>query len=87
MFINGGELEIYDIMHAPETFAAFELDSKLILFVSEKQDDNPRRLIALFRDSAAMAGRRTLIMTITCSSRLIESSLSLCPARKKQPEN
>src|SRR5438045_1118150 len=29
MFIDDGELEIYDIMHAPSSFGAFELDSKL----------------------------------------------------------
>ena len=31
MFVDDGELDIYDIMHAPESFTAFELDSKLIL--------------------------------------------------------
>jgi hypothetical protein len=59
-FVDDGELEIYDIMHAPESFGAFELDSKLI-FVAKKQDDNLRRLIALFTDKA-MASKRTLIV-------------------------
>ena len=61
MFIDDGELEIYDIMHAPESFGAFELDSKLI-FVAKKQSDNLRRLIDLFRNNTAMAGKRTLII-------------------------
>lgn len=61
MFIDDGELEIYDIMHAPASFGAFELDSKLI-FVAKKQDDNLRRLIDLFGDNPAMAGKRTIIV-------------------------
>lgn len=61
MFIDDGELEIYDIMHAPEAFGAFELDSKLI-FVAKKQSDNLRRLIELFENNAAMAAKRTLII-------------------------
>lgn len=60
-FIDDGELEIYDIMHAPKSFSAFELDSKLI-FVGKKQNDNLRRLIDMFKDSPAMAGKRTLII-------------------------
>lgn len=61
MFIDDGELEIYDIMHAPSSFSAFELDSKLI-FVAKKQSDNLRRLIDLFSGNAAMAGKRTIIV-------------------------
>lgn len=61
MFIDDGELETYDIMHAPETFGAFELDSKL-LFVAKKQKDNLRRLIDLFRNNPAMASKRILII-------------------------
>lgn len=61
MFIDDGELDIYDIMHAPETFGAFELSSKLI-FVAKKQSDNLRRLIDLFKNSAAMAAKRTVII-------------------------
>lgn len=61
IFINDGELDIYDIMHAPEKFGAFELDSKLI-FVAKKQSDNLRRLIDLFKSSPAMAAKRTLII-------------------------
>ncbi len=60
-FIDDGELDIYDIMHAPTSFSAFELDSKLI-FVAKKQSDNLRRLIDLFKNNAAMAGKRTLIV-------------------------
>src|SRR6185369_7603378 len=61
MFIDDGELEIYDIMHAPESFGKFELDSRLI-FVAKKQKDNLRRLIDLFVSSPEMAGRRVLII-------------------------
>jgi hypothetical protein len=61
MFVDDGELEIYDIMHAPDSFGAFELDSKLI-FVAKKQSDNLRRLIDLFSKSSAMACKRTLII-------------------------
>jgi len=61
MFVNDGELEIYDIMHAPGSFGAFELDSKLI-FVAKKQTDNLDRLIELFRNNPAMAGKRTIIV-------------------------
>ncbi|HMM57904.1 MAG TPA: Z1 domain-containing protein [Rudaea sp.] len=61
MFTDDGEMEIYDIMHAPESFSAFELESKLIL-VAKKQDDNLRRLIKLYKHNAAMAERRTLIV-------------------------
>jgi hypothetical protein len=61
MFIDDGELEVYDIMHAPTSFGAFELDLKLI-FVAKKQSDNLRRLIELFEKNSAMAGKRTLII-------------------------
>jgi hypothetical protein len=61
MFVNDGELEIYDIMHAPDSFGAFELQSKLI-FVAKKQSDNLRRLIDLFSKNPAMAAQRTLII-------------------------
>jgi hypothetical protein len=61
MFTSDGELDIYDIMHAPETFSAFELDSALI-FVAKKQSDNLRRLMELFQRSPAMAGKRVLII-------------------------
>lgn len=47
-FIADGELDIYDIMNAPTSFTAYELDSKLI-FVAKKQDDNLRRLIELIK--------------------------------------
>jgi hypothetical protein len=60
-FVDDGELEIYDIMHAPTTFSAFELESKLI-FVAKKQDDNLRRLINLFKKNPAMAQLRTLVI-------------------------
>jgi hypothetical protein len=61
MFTDDGELDIYDIMHAPDSFGAFELDSKLI-FVAKKQKDNLRRLIDLFKNNPAMAAKRTLII-------------------------
>jgi len=61
MFVDDGELEIYDIMSAPKSFSKFELDSKLII-VSKKQDDNLRRLIDLFRRNELMANKRTLII-------------------------
>ena len=48
-------------MHAPESFGAFELNSKLI-FVAKKQSDNLRRLIDLFKGNPAMAKKRTLII-------------------------
>lgn len=60
-FIEDGEVEIYDIMHAPEAFGAFELESKLI-FVAKKQADNLNRLIKLFKNNSAMAQRRVLII-------------------------
>jgi hypothetical protein len=59
-FLDDGELDIYDIMHAPDSFGAFELESKLI-FVAKKQTDNLRRLIDLFKKSP-MADKRTLII-------------------------
>src|ERR1700719_1030243 len=61
MFIDDGELEVYDIMHAPESFGAFELAGKL-LFVAKKQSDNLRRLIDLFSSNSAMASKRTIIV-------------------------
>jgi superfamily II DNA or RNA helicase len=61
MFIDDGELDVYDIMHAPEEFGGFELDSKLI-FVAKKQSDNLRRLIDLFKNNPLMAAKRTLII-------------------------
>jgi hypothetical protein len=60
-FIDEGEVEVYDIMHAPDRFGAFELESKLI-FVAKKQTDNLDRLTALFSGSSAMAGKRSLII-------------------------
>jgi hypothetical protein len=61
IFVNDGELEIYDIMHAPDSFGTFELQSKLI-FAAKKQSDNLRRLIDLFSTNPAMAAQRTLII-------------------------
>ena len=61
-FIGAEELNIYDIMSAPKTFTAFELESKLI-FVAKKQDDNLRRLIELFsKGCPALGNCRTLIV-------------------------
>lgn len=61
-FVNDGELEVYDIMHAPAEFSEYELESKLV-FVGKKQSDNLRRLIELFSTGCpAMAQRRVLII-------------------------
>lgn len=61
-FVDNGDLEVHDIMSAPTTFTAFELQSKLI-FVVKKQDDNLRRLIDLFsKGCAALSKCRTLIV-------------------------
>lgn len=61
-FIEEEEIEIYDIMHAPETFTVFELDSKLI-FVAKKQKDNLTRLQRLFAETCpAMGEKRVLII-------------------------
>jgi hypothetical protein len=60
-FVRDGELDIYDIMHAPEFFSIFELESKLI-FVSKKQSDNLRRLTSLFKTNPLMRERRVLII-------------------------
>jgi hypothetical protein len=61
MFVDDAELDIYDIMHAPESFGIYELDSRLI-FVAKKQSDNLRRLIKLFKNNDLMAAKRTLIV-------------------------
>lgn len=61
MFVEDGELDIYDIMSAPKVFGKFELDSKLI-FVAKKQDDNLRRLIELFQNHPKMATKRVIIV-------------------------
>lgn len=62
MFIEEGELEIYDIMHAPEQYTQFELESKLI-FVAKKQKDNLNRLISLISEKCPeMTGKRILIV-------------------------
>lgn len=61
MFVEDGEIDIYDIMTAPKAFGKFELDSKLI-FVAKKQDDNLRRLIELFQKHPKMAAKRVLIV-------------------------
>lgn len=62
MFNSEGEMDIYDIMHAPGQFTAWELESKIV-FVAKKQSDNLRRLIELFQTQCpAMAQRRTLII-------------------------
>ena len=60
-FREDGELEIYDIMHAPPTYSAYELESKLV-FVAKKQEDNLRRLIDLFKDNPLLAKQRTIIV-------------------------
>ena len=60
-FIEDGELDVYDIMHAPTEFGTFELESKL-LFVAKKQSDNLRRLIDLFKNNPTMAAKRVIII-------------------------
>ena len=61
-FIADGEVNVYDIMNAPNKFTAFELESKLI-FVVKKQDDNLRQLAKLFtKGCPALAKCRTLII-------------------------
>jgi hypothetical protein len=61
MFIEDGELELYDILHAPDSFGEFELDSKLV-FVAKKQSDNLDRLIGLFKGKQSMAPKRVIII-------------------------
>jgi len=60
MFVDSGELEVYDIMAAPTSFSQFELESKLV-FVAKKQDDNLKRLRKLFHDNPLMKDKRVLI--------------------------
>ena len=61
-FVEDGELEVYDIMHSPDTFTAFELESKLI-FVAKKEKNNLIRLTKLFtEDCPEMAEKRVLII-------------------------
>ncbi|MEO8002935.1 MAG: Z1 domain-containing protein [Arenimonas sp.] len=60
-FVDDGEMEIYDIMHAPTSYTKAELQSKFI-FVAKKQDDNLRRLTELFIKNPAMASMRMLIV-------------------------
>lgn len=63
MFVDDGELEIYDIMHSPKTFNTFELESKLI-FVAKKQTDNIARLEKLFIESCPELGRNKRVLII-----------------------
>ncbi len=60
-FRDDEEMAIYDIMSAPASFSAYELESKLVL-VAKKQDDNLARLIKLFKKNPAMRLKRTLII-------------------------
>lgn len=61
-FIKEGDLEVYDIMSAPQSFSKFELDSKLV-FVAKKQKDNLSRLIRLVSESCPeMREKRVLII-------------------------
>lgn len=60
-FIENKEIEIYDIMKAPESFNKFELESKFV-FVAKKQDHNLERLISLFKDNEIMRKKRVLII-------------------------
>jgi len=61
-FTEDSDIEIYDIMTAPETFNKFELQAKHI-FIAKKQVHNLQRLITLFKDKCpAMSKMRTLII-------------------------
>jgi len=61
-FVEEGEMDVYDIMQCPDSFSAFELDSKMI-FVAKKQKDNLSRLIKLFSEKCpAMAKKRVLVI-------------------------
>lgn len=61
-FVDVGDLEVYDILQAPESFTAYELQSKII-FVVKKQDDNLRRLIDLVSTKCpALSQKRTLVI-------------------------
>ena len=61
-FVNDGEMEVYDIMHAPTAYEPNELESKII-FVAKKETNNLRRLIELFSEKCvAMAKKRVLII-------------------------
>jgi hypothetical protein len=61
-FVSDGELCIYDIMSAPETFSRFELSNKLI-FLVKKQADNLNRLLKLITKTCpGLANRHTLII-------------------------
>lgn len=60
-FVEEGELEIYDILHAPKKIGKFELKSKL-LFVAKKQGDNLDRLKKLFDENPLMQSKRTIII-------------------------
>jgi hypothetical protein len=62
MFVDDGELEIYDIMHSPKSFNSFELESKLI-FVAKKQTDNISRLEKLFTENCPeLAGSKRVLI-------------------------
>ncbi len=61
-FIEDRDLDIYDIMSSPETFTAFELESKLI-FVAKKEKNNLLRLTNLVTKTCpAMSNMRVLIV-------------------------
>jgi len=61
-FLEEGELEVYDIMTAPEAFTAFELRAKMV-FVVKKEHNNLRRMIELVSEKCpALAGPRALII-------------------------
>lgn len=60
--ITAGELNVYDIMLAPTSFTAFELESKLILVV-KKETNNLDRLLSLYGEHCpAIAKCRAIII-------------------------
>lgn len=61
-FLDEGELEIYDIMHASDVYRKSHLEARHI-FVAKKQKDNLSRLISLLdKNKAAIADKRILII-------------------------
>jgi hypothetical protein len=61
-FLAENDMNIYDIMHCPDSFNAFELGSKLI-FVAKKEKNNISRLTKLFTEKCPpLAGKRVLII-------------------------
>ncbi|MEQ9097362.1 MAG: Z1 domain-containing protein [Phycisphaerales bacterium] len=61
-FVEDHELELFDIMTAPTSFTAFELEAKLV-FVAKKQKHNLERLIELISNGCpALAHKKILVI-------------------------